>query len=51
MDLRLQGPSQLVCGANLLRDGDGNWWDVSKVPANLKNFTKIEDYGALTKEQ
>jgi len=41
----------MVRSANLLRDGDGNWWDVSKVTANLDNFPKIEDFDALTEAQ
>ena len=38
-------------GTNLIRDGEGNWWDVSKVPANLDNLTKIEDFDSLTEIQ
>jgi len=46
-----KGPSQLVRSASLLRDGDGNWWDVSRTPANLDNFAKIEDLDSLTDAQ
>ncbi|MGY8644179.1 MAG: hypothetical protein ACKVJU_24175 [Verrucomicrobiales bacterium] len=46
-----KGPSRLMRGTNLIRDGEGNWWDVSKVPANLDNLTKIEDFDSLTEIQ
>lgn len=39
-------PSQIACGRRLLCDGNGHWYDVSKVPANLDNFPRIDDLNA-----
>lgn len=46
-----KGPSQMARGQQLLRDGNGHWYDVSKVPANLDNFPRIEDLDTLTDAQ
>lgn len=46
-----KGPSQMARGEHLLRDGNGDWYDVRKSPANLDNFPKIEDFDSLSEVQ
>ena len=46
-----KGMRQMARGQHLLRDGDGKWWDVSQDPADLDQFTQIEDFSALSEAQ
>lgn len=36
-----KGNKQIIRGQQLMRDGDGNWWDVSETPRDLDSFTPI----------
>lgn len=40
-----RGPEQIVRGTYVLKDGFDKWYDVSKDPASLDNFSEIKDWG------
>lgn len=46
-----KGRRQLIRGQHLMRDGDGNWWDVGQTPADLDSFNPIANPAALTANQ
>ncbi len=41
---------QLIRGTKVLRDGDGVWYDVENIPANLDGFPKITDWSKVSAE-
>lgn len=45
-----KGNKQMVRGRHLMRDGNGDWWDVSKIPSDLDSFPKIQDFSPLSPE-
>ena len=42
-----QGRMQLIRGANLLRDGRGDWFNVADVPEDLDSFRPVTDWEDL----
>ncbi len=46
-----KGPSQIIRSENLLRDGKGDWWDVSETPSDLDSFPRITDLEMLPEKQ
>ncbi len=46
-----KGPKQMICGPNLLRDGDSDWWDVSQIPSDHDDFPRITDFSTLSPSQ
>lgn len=46
-----KGPNQIVRGKSLLRDGNGDWWDVSEIPSDLDAFPQVTDFEKLSLEQ
>lgn len=39
---------QTIRGQKVLKDLNGDWWDVSKEPADLDSYKKITDWGAVS---
>jgi len=40
--------AQLIRGHKVLRDGNGKWWDVSKLPDDHMSFPEITDWGRVS---
>ena len=40
----------LIRGLKVLKDGNNNWWDVSKTPADLTSFEEIIDWDKVSAE-
>ncbi|MDZ8119090.1 sulfatase-like hydrolase/transferase [Pontiella sp. NLcol2] len=46
-----KGPKQLIRSEHLLRDGNGDWWDVSSTPSDLDSYPEITDFEKLSPQQ
>lgn len=40
---------QLIRGFNVLRDGNGKWWDVAETPHDLISFPQIKDWDRVSR--
>lgn len=45
-----KGPSQIIRGTKVLKDGRGTWYDVRKTPTDLISFSVIKDWSKAPKE-
>ncbi|MGC6505417.1 MAG: sulfatase-like hydrolase/transferase [Coraliomargaritaceae bacterium] len=41
---------QMIRGKRVLRDGNGNWWDVQQLPEDHTSFPQIVDWEMVSKE-
>lgn len=42
-----RGPEQLVRGTNVLKDGNDQWWDITKAPEDLTSYDEVKDWSKL----
>ncbi len=43
-----QGPSQLIRGKHVMKDGRNKWWDVAGNPEDLISYQEIKEWGAVS---